>query len=92
MNLQKLFGKTAFDKFVILGTGDDKDEALQPYKDTGCWWIEDKPENCEAGLRVGLKPLLVEHGHNMGYSNPEVLLVKNWKMIYDLITGKNVAP
>lgn len=86
MNLQKLFGKTAFDKFVILGTGDDKDEALEPYKDTGCWWIEDKPENCEAGLRVGLKPLLVEHGHNMEYSHPEVTTVKNWKMIYEIIT------
>ena len=87
MNLQKLFGKTAFEVFVILGTGDDKDEALAPYKDTGCWWIEDKPENAEAGLRAGLKPLLVEHGHNMEYSHPEVKVVKNWKEIYDLVTS-----
>ena len=87
MNLQKLFGKTAFEVFVILGTGDDKDEALAPYKDTGCWWIEDKPENAEAGLRAGLKPLLVEHGHNMEYSHPEVTTVKNWKEIFNLVTG-----
>ena len=86
MNLQKLFGKTAFEKFIILGTGDDKDEALAPYADTGCWWIEDKPENCVAGLNVGLKPILIEHGHNMGYENPEVFKVKNWKEIYEAIT------
>jgi FMN phosphatase YigB (HAD superfamily) len=87
MNLKKLFGETAFDKFIILGTGDDKDEALEPYKDTGCWWIEDKPENCIAGLNVGLKPILVEHGHNMGYEHNEVRVVKNWKEIYDLVTS-----
>ena len=52
MNLRKLFGKTAFEKFVILDTGANKDEALAEYKDTGLWWIEDKPENALAGLNV----------------------------------------
>jgi hypothetical protein len=92
MNLRKLFGKTAFEEFVILDTGANKDEALAEYKDTGLWWIEDKPENALAGLNVGLKPLLMEHGHNMSFKHPDVLRVKNWKMIYDLVTGKNVAP
>ena len=45
MNLKKLFGKTAFDKFIFLDTGADKDEALLPYKDSGLWWIEDKIDN-----------------------------------------------
>jgi hypothetical protein len=86
MNLQKLFGKTAFDKFVILDTGANKDEALKKYAGSECWWIEDKPENAEAGLRVGLKPLLVEHGHNMSFKRNEIPKVKNWKEIYDIVT------
>jgi len=86
MNLRKLFGKTAFEEFIILGTGDDKDKALAEYKDSGLWWIEDKPENAVAGLNAGLKPLLMEHGHNMSFKHPEILRVKNWKMIYEIVT------
>jgi hypothetical protein len=87
MNLRKLFGQSVFEKFIILGTGDDKDEALAEYKDTECWWIEDKPENCEAGLRVRLKPMLMEHGHNMSFKNSKILKVKNWKEVYDIVTS-----
>ena len=86
MNLRKLFGKTAFEKFIILGTGDDKDEALAEYKDTECWWIEDKPENALAGLRAGLNPILMEHGHNMSFKHDNIKKVKNWKEVYETIT------
>jgi FMN phosphatase YigB (HAD superfamily) len=88
MNLQKLFGKTAFEKFIYLDTGADKDEVLEHYRDTGCWWIEDKIDNCRAGLNVGLRPLLVEHGHNMDFEHTEIPRVKNWKEIYELIVGQ----
>jgi len=87
MNLQKLFGKTAFEKFVFLDTGADKDEALEPYRDTGCYWIEDKYENCLTGLKVGLKSILMEHGHSLDFNHPEILKVKNWKEIYEIVTG-----
>ena len=87
MNLRKLFGKTAFERVVCLDTGADKDEALQEYKGTGCFWLEDKPENAECGLRYGLNPLLVEHGHNMYYHHEGITLVKNWKHIYEIVTG-----
>jgi len=85
-NLAKLFGKTAFERVVCLPTGAHKDDALAEYQDTGYWWIEDKPENAEAGLRAGLKPLLIEHGHNMNYSHTHIPLVKNWHEIYNIIT------
>ncbi len=85
MNIRKLFGETAFEEFIILDTGADKDEVLEQYRNTGCWWIEDKITNCIAGHQVGLKPLLVEHGHNMDYEHAEIPRVKNWKEIYDLI-------
>ena len=86
MNLQKLFGKTAFERFVFLDTGAEKDEALEPYRDTGLYWIEDKYENCLSGLKVGLKSILMEHGHSLDFNHPEIPKVKNWKEIYEIIT------
>jgi hypothetical protein len=85
MNLEKMFGKTAFSKVVCLDTGADKTEALTPYADSACWWIEDKPENAAVGLVLGLKPLLMEHGHNMNYE-VDYPIVKNWEDIYRLVT------
>ena len=87
MNLRKLFGKTAFDQFVFLDTGQDKDEALEPYRDSGLWWIEDKIINCQVGRQLGLRSLLMEHGHNMDYEDADIPRVKNWRDIYQRITG-----
>ena len=88
MNLRKLFGETAFTKFIILETGADKDEVLEKYRDKGYWWIEDKITNAEAGHNVGLKSLIMEHGHNMDYEHPEIPRVKNWREIYERIVGE----
>ena len=87
MNIRKLFGKTAFERIVCLDTGAHKDEALEEYEGTGLWWIEDKIENAECGYKYGLKPLLVEHGHNMHYQHEGIQVVKNWKHIFEIITG-----
>tara|TARA_Y100000992_G_scaffold59001_1_gene35947 strand:- start:3698 stop:4300 length:603 start_codon:yes stop_codon:yes gene_type:complete len=86
MNLQKMFGKTAFSKVICLDTGADKDEALSTYKGSNCYWIEDKPENAEAGLQFGLRPIVMEHGHNMHYTHPKIKTVKNWEKLYRFIT------
>lgn len=88
MNLNKLFGTTAFERIVCLDTGADKDETLEEYEGTGCYWLEDKIENAEAGYRAGLRSLLVEHGHNMHHYHECITLVKNWKEIYQLITDQ----
>jgi hypothetical protein len=87
MNLSKLFGDTAFERVVCLDTGADKNEALAEYAGSGCWWVEDKPENAEVGLNLGLRSVLMEHGHNMQYlcTYP---VVKNWREIYELITNE----
>jgi hypothetical protein len=88
MNLNKLFGTSAFERIVCLDTGADKEEVLQEYEGTGCYWLEDKPENAEAGYRAGLRSLLVEHGHNMHHYHEGITIVKNWKEIYQLITDQ----
>ena len=87
MNLRKLFGKTAFEKIVCLDTGADKTEALLPYKNSGLWWCEDKPENAEVGHALGLRSILMEHGHNMSHANKQIPVVKNWREIYAIITS-----
>jgi len=88
MNLHKLFGATAFERIVCLDTGADKDEALEEYEGTGLYWIEDKISNAETGYKYGLQSLLLEHGHNFEYEHPHIKLVKNWKHIYEHITGE----
>jgi len=85
MNLRKLFGKTAFEKVICLDTGSDKVQALAPYQDSGLWWIEDKPENADLGHTMGLKSILIEHGHNMHHECPYPV-AKNWAEVYRLIT------
>jgi hypothetical protein len=90
MNLEKLFGKTAFEELVCLDTGADKDEALEQYRDSGLYWIEDKLSNAQLGLDLGLKSILIEHGFNMNDDIPEGMTkVTNWKEIYENITGEN---
>jgi FMN phosphatase YigB (HAD superfamily) len=86
MNLSKLFGSTAFERVVCLDTGADKNSALEEYADSGCWWVEDKPENAEVGLDLGLKSVLMEHGHNMYHTNKRIPVVKTWRDLYELIT------
>jgi hypothetical protein len=91
MNLEKLFGPTAFTRLVCLDTGADKDEALAEYKDSDLYWVEDKMENAIAGQRVGLKSILMEHGFNMNDEVPEgIYKALNWKDIYEHITGEKV--
>jgi hypothetical protein len=87
MNIEKLFGKTAFEEYIFLETGAAKDEVLSQYSNTNLWWIEDKYVNCLAGLHVGLRPILVEHGHSLDFVHPEIHKVKTWKEIYQLVLG-----
>jgi hypothetical protein len=87
MNLNKLFGATAFERVVCLDTGADKNSALEPYRDSGCYWVEDKPENADVGHNMGLKSILMEHGHNMKHECPYPV-VKNWREIYSIIAAQ----
>lgn len=83
-NLREMFGDTVFEKYVYLDTGADKDEELAEYKDTGCFWIEDKPENAVCGANLGLNSVLMEHEHNKNFEHSDVVKVSNWKEIYEM--------
>ena len=86
MNLEKYYGDV-FDEVICLDTGADKDSALEPYRDSGFFWIEDKPSNADLGFKLGLKSILVEHGHNMDHECPYPV-VKNWREIFEIITSE----
>ena len=85
-NTKKLFGDTTFTKFIFCDTGADKDEVLEPYRDTGLIWIEDKFQNAELGNDLGLESIMVEHAHNM--HNTTFPTFARWKDIYEYITGE----
>ena len=87
-NLRELFGDTVFEKYIILDCGADKDAALMQYKDTGCWWIEDKPENAIVGYELGLESILMAHSHNVDFDYRGIPRVTNWREVYDIIVGK----
>lgn len=90
-NIENLFGKTAFERVILCGESKNKKKHLEFYKDSGCYWIEDVPENAEYGLLYGLEPILMEHSYNKNYENPYMLKkVGNWKEIYEIITGESV--
>tara|TARA_B100000780_G_scaffold88765_1_gene61147 strand:- start:12701 stop:13336 length:636 start_codon:yes stop_codon:yes gene_type:complete len=85
-NTRKLFGDTAFEKFIYADVGGDKDEVLAPYTGSGLYWLEDKIENAQLGLDLGLESILIEHGHNM---DSEICpKMKNWAQLYEYITGE----
>jgi len=83
-NLHDVFGKTVFERLVCLDTGADKDEALEAYKNSDCWWLEDKPENADLGVGMGLNTLLISHAHNADYDGPATR-VNNWKQVYEKV-------
>jgi len=96
-NLRKLFGETVFEGFTFLDTGLNKDEALEPYRDSGLIWVEDKLENAVLGHELGLNSMIMEHGHTMRELNEhrdddmwqrslDIPRYATWKEIYEAIT------
>lgn len=85
-NLIEMFGPTVFESYVYLDTGADKDEALEPYRNSGCFWIEDKPANADLGHELGLESILMQHPFNADYVGP-AHRVWSWKEIYEHIVG-----
>ena len=87
-NLREMFGDSVFEKYVYLDTGADKDAVLEDYRGTECYWIEDKPQNVDTGIEMGLKGILVAHDHNADYTGT-AKRVANWKEIYNIVTSGN---
>lgn len=88
-NLNKLFGEDCFKEVICLDTGADKfeDLAVLAKKYPKAFWLEDKPENVDAGIDAGLTGILIEHGHNMYYDG-NATVCKNWEDVYNIIVNQ----
>jgi 5'(3')-deoxyribonucleotidase len=91
-NIKSLFGDTAFERLILCGESKAKDNILQDYANSGCFWIEDVPKNAEYGLKHGLKPLLFSHHYNADYIHSLIPRVYSWKEIYWYVTGETLHP
>lgn len=85
-NLERLFGVTAFERIICVGTGAHKDEVLEEYRDSGCVWVEDKLENAELGHEMGLDSLLMVQDHTRDYDG-HLKRVHSWHEIYEHVIG-----
>lgn len=83
-NLQAKFGN-AMSKITFLDLGEDKTEALKQYKDSGFYWIEDTFSWAEIGLRMGLKPLLIDHHYNREFENVRIPRIRYHAELIDII-------
>ena len=88
-NLHRFFGEEMFVKIECLDTGADKDDALMPYRDSECVWVEDNIKNAQLGRDLGLRTFLMEHSHNSTRCPDGVRKVTNWQQIYRAITGQD---
>ena len=85
-NLENVFGKDVVQSLHILPLHGDKGVELIKYKDSGLYWLEDKPSNADLGFKYGLKPLLMTAPHNLSYSGA-VPRVNNWLEIYNIVNS-----
>ena len=90
-NLNKLFGEGVFEEVVCADTGADKHALLEPYTNSNCIWVEDKPENAELGLQYGLNSILMGHDHNLEYRNPMIPRVWKWEHIYKMVEASEIV-
>lgn len=85
INLEAVFGEGVIEGVKTLDTGADKDDALEFFRDSGLYWIEDKAENAVVGADVGLRSILIEHKHNAACNDERILRVADWAGIADVI-------
>lgn len=86
-NLTHLFGDVFRKINAHLSiTGSKEDFLREHYGNSDCWWIEDRMDHADAGTRVGMRAMLMDHPYNQDYTG-KAIRVKNWRDIHDILTG-----
>jgi 5'(3')-deoxyribonucleotidase len=88
-NLDAVFGAGTIEQLYVLPLHGDKGVQLVNYRDSGFYWIEDKPSNAELGYKYGLRPLLMDNLHNKNY-NGWVRRVNTWEEIHRIINDPTI--
>lgn len=84
-NLDCVFGKDTVSELTCLSDKDTKQQSLEPYRDSGLWWIEDHPNNAIMGAEMGLRVILIDYPYNQYIDDPRIIRVSNWKQIVETI-------
>ena len=84
-NLESVFSITFVD-VQCLPLGASKEPLLEPHRDSGRWWIEDKPENAVLGRTMGLKAVLYNRPHNKNFETT-IPRASSWSEIYRMVLG-----
>lgn len=87
-NLRNVFGTSPFYKIECLDPSISKKEALLPYTDSGCFWIEDHPVNAKIGVDLGLNTIMVNQDYNKSAFDCCNNRVDNWLQITNIILNK----
>lgn len=83
INLEDLFGKDVF--LEIHCMDGNKRPYLEPYKDSGLFWIEDLEKNAVLGADLGLQSILLTHAYNLDCVDHRIRRVQTWKDITEII-------
>jgi hypothetical protein len=87
-NIKRVFGD-AITKVTFTPFRGSKQEELNKYKDSGLYYIDDKPRHMESAIEAGLTPVMMAHDYNamymeVGECRRDILRIKNWKNFVDI--------
>lgn len=85
-NLDNVFGNVFVGHFFV-DLNASKDHILEIFEGTNAWWVEDKLSNAEAGLKYGLRSILISHEHNSHCDNKDIVIVESWEELHRHITN-----
>jgi hypothetical protein len=88
INLERVFGYDTFVELTVtdIYDPDSKRKTLEQYRDSGLYWIEDKPSNAELGAELGLRSIMIDHPYNVDYKpRNEITRVSSWSDICKII-------
>jgi len=86
-NLEAVFGENVFVNIQCLSVFESKSHSLLPYKDTGCYWVEDNMNNALIGHRLGLNAVLMHDTTNKDDHHDDIPRVE-WHSLYEMISNE----
>lgn len=88
--LLRYFGDV-FDDIIYLPINAKKTAALEPWADSGLFWIEDHMVHAEAGYELGLRSVVINRPYVEKYSShlfPKVSSTSPWLEIFNLVSDQ----
>ena len=85
VNLEDHFPTDCFGSIIFLSQGEQERETLEQFSGTNLIYIDDRIYNVNSALRLGLKPVLMNHDYNMHFAREGVKVARDWQDIYKYV-------